>query len=481
VGQAILVIGGFILLYLAASVLKSVLSRGLDKVFDAGRKVVDKEWDAEVDQVAAVPLVMTSAASVAEIVSSLDAIIQPKKAPSTIAATIYESERTADKITYAWGTAIYPQWFVAEVRFGERDGRTQVVFKCLQLPVTNQGNRTGAETLMLFRHTVEFAVDAAGDPDKIAQGVQMYGRPEAGSPRAVANRNKRIVALGGLAAFIFLALKATQAGKTGGALPYVVVLILMGVGLFIWQRKERRDISTGAFERSGLPSTAGSATADGAPTAAPSPVAGAAASLGSGASSAVAWASHPSRKNKLILAAVAVALMVFTGFALSNARSALSAIMPGLAMDQIEGIPGGTGGGYASEDYVEPEAVETERGTNPRFIQLTDMTPTAPNDGSATHAIVTFRYVNVDMEAVGFEIPGEFVGRPQLDSPCQAEAFMGDFGDGECFVDDTLVPVDEFLAFIGNRSETLGSIDFTQDGIVKAKAYSDDFYPAGGY
>lgn len=254
-----LVVVGIVVFIVGLSVLKAIMSRGPDRVLDLGMKTVNKARNDEVAQAVAVPLVLKSAASVAEIAAALDVIVNAKKSAPGFGVVVYESARTDDKITYAMGNQFYPQQLVAEVRFGERDGMTQVVFKVLHLPEKN-GMYAAADPMMLLRESVECAVNAVGDPDKIAEGVRLYGPPEPGSPRAIANRNKMILVWAG-SALIIAALFKFGTGFYLHEVPLWAGVAAAG-GFLLWfaRRMDRRRLSgsaaDAAAERADVPEDA---------------------------------------------------------------------------------------------------------------------------------------------------------------------------------------------------------------------------------
>ncbi|MDP2233093.1 MAG: hypothetical protein Q8K89_05625, partial [Actinomycetota bacterium] len=151
-----------------------------------------KSQATEIKQVIAEPLVMASAASISEVESALDAIVNAKKGAPGFGAVLYELERTEGKITYAMGNQFYPQQFVVQVGLCERDEMTEVAITVLSVRMKD-GRYVAANPMMMLRESVICAVDAASDPVKMAEAVKFYGPPEPGSPRAIADRNKKIM------------------------------------------------------------------------------------------------------------------------------------------------------------------------------------------------------------------------------------------------------------------------------------------------
>ena len=365
-GLVVLAVGGIIAFIVVIGVLNSVLKRGLGKLFDFGVKTVNAKKNAEIDQVVAVPLVMTSSATRDEIVVALDTILAPKKAVPWLGAVLFETDRTADKITYALGNKLYPQGLVFEVRFGERDGKTQVVYKCLNLTERN-GTRMFADPMMRLRDVVRYAVEGAGDPDKIAEGVKLYGPPEPGSPAALRLRNAKVMTWTGLAVFFFALFRLGQGVYTSELPLWLFVLALGGGCMFLATKMAdtkgvRRTVAgpdPDEDETATLPATAEKA---GAPTdhsfesraAQSSPGVEHALAAASGAvkaatsrgKSALGWFSSLSGNAKAGVVAGVVVVVFVAGFLFSNVTSnPSSAGSDGRASVNIDNVAG-TGGDY---------------------------------------------------------------------------------------------------------------------------------------
>jgi len=474
---AVLAIGGIVLFIVGLSVLKAVMSRGLDKVFDFGMKTVNKERNEKIAQVVAVPLVLKSAASLAEIMAALDAIVNAKTGPPGLGAVLYETARTDEKITYAMGNQFYPQQFVAEVRVGERDGMTQVVFKVLHLPEKN-GMYAAAYPMMRLREAVQFAVEASGDPEKLAEGVRLYGPPEPGSPRALANRKKQILVWTGTALLAVVLLKFA-AGVYVRELPLWFVVGAAGGGL-IWlaARMEQSPLSRQAGDT--VPSGIDALAAEGQPAnASPSPLAG-----------ALAKASGLNGKTKVLLIVAVVVVVFFVGGTMvtNSVRAARDRQLEGnYAQQEADGIAQAEADAQAEQAAFEAEGDSSDgsadENTTPnghrRWMQLPDILGLAPEDGSSWRAMVTYTSSGVDGDTFGLEVDDISLGGSDPDYIHDVDLYVEDFES--CYVDDQLVSAEQFLEFVQSGSDTLGSIEFTQDKIVKANAYSQNYVPADGY
>ncbi len=426
---AVLVIGGIIAFYIGLRVLASLTSRGIDKAFAAGRKAVSTQRDAEIDEAVAVPLVLTSTASAADIMTSIDAIVRAKKTAPGLKGTVYESGRTADTITFARGNQFYPQMYVVEVHFGQRDGATQVIVKTLHLAVNKDGVRFAADELMTLRQSIELAVRATGDPEKMAAGLRLYGPPEPGSPRAKDNTvNSALAWVGG--GLCIYTLFRFRTGFYVSDLPAHLGVLAAGVALVsIAQWRERRGLAARKVEQMAILSgasvtatTAGSVTPAGA-TGAADPATGAAAvasdvvtKLASAANSGVAAASRLSPKQRIIAGVALLAVLAVGGYAISSASR--SADTPAGWSDVMSEEDQASGSDVAATEALPDEEYPVDAGSvsepsAAHLAQAPDVMDSAPADGSAVTRTITFDRENSSADgAVAFTIEGVEIGAP---------------------------------------------------------------------
>jgi len=497
---AIIGIGGLILfVMLVSGVLKSVLSRGIDNLFAFGIKKIGKKRNDEIDQMVAVPLVMTSPASASQIMSTLDTIVGAKKAAPPLGGAVYEVSRTASKITYALGNKLYPQNFVAEVGFGERDGQTQIVFKCLHL-TEKDGVRAGADALAILRDSVEYAVGATGDPERIAHGLKLYGPPEPGSARAIRMRNAKTVLWIGVALFVVAMFKLGTGVKVSES-PLYFGMLLAGAGCaYLAQRMDRLTAAQREAELAGSPvdtvqvllgegaqaarlEGALEATHAAAKTAAEAGTT-AATALAKGAGRASAAYTALSPKSRLLVIGAALAVLVVVGFVISNGQSSGPGSGAPDSVSEADYNPGGTGGGYTpSADVTPVDDAPTADDLTPNghahWVQLPDIIAGAPEDGSSRHALVTYTAEGGDSDSFILEADDISLGGSDPAYIHDIQLFSDELG--QCYFDDQPVSVDEFMDLISYGSATPGSIDFTQDAITRSNAYSEDYVPPNGY
>lgn len=496
----------FIVLMIGAGVLKSVLSRGLDKVVDAGIKTVTAKKRAEIDQIVAVPLVMTSPQSREVVVSALDAILNPKKDIPILGVALFETERTADKITYAMGNKMYPQQLVFEVRFGERDGRTQVVFKCLNLAERN-GLRPFSDALVRLRESVEYAVANAGDAEKVADGVKRYGPPEAGSPAALQLRNSKVLTWVGLA-IIVVVLSNFKQGVYVSQLPLWLFGLVVGGGCMFLAVKladvkgVRRTVAesdpdeVAAAEAVALPAT----DADGAPASASASTDSFAAEAGTSSpgvehalaaadgvvkaatsrgKSAVGWFSALSGNAKAGVIAVAIVLVFAAGFLVSKAMIGSSG--DGSYSDAYNvDNPGGTGGDYTPADTSSSDSAAGQDGASAADSSGQSAVPT-PADQPEVLPLSQRENLQALLGTAG-EGGAASDFYVWWDNGISASSgqlcFTGDGGDfvhafaigrndpAEFYVDDQQTSADEFFTAITGSERKYGSISYTVDGVV---------------
>jgi len=446
---------------------------------------VNKERNAEIDRDAVTADVMTSAAPRAEVMNALDAILGPKWFDAYHGSGLQVAERSADRVVYTFRTVKVPEAFKAEVRVSELDGVTQVVFRCLHQDESN-GLRSFADLVTKLRDSVEYAVQAAGDPVRIAEGVTLYGRPAPGSPAAIRARNAKLAMFAG-AIICLIPLFQLKQGIEAGELPKWIAVEVAGAAVLYAATKWAKGPSS-----SRGPHAAAEASGAAAPAipAVETPGSGGAVDrvLG-GLSTALGRFAALSVKNKILIGSAALAAVVAIGFALtgphsngysgSGAPPEYATYEPGssVAVDSAPESDASQADAPAEEDNASNPSLT--RNGNSHYMGAEDVTYYGPSDGSTKHAMVTFVGGTGYSEAAGFEIDDISLGGEDPSQIWDVEVDSSQVG--ACFVDDSPVSVDEFLAFINGRAESLGGIDFTSAAIVTMKAYSDDYHPSGGY
>lgn len=488
-GPAILVIGGIVLFVVLISVIKAVMSRGINKVVDAGMRTVEKKSIAGLEEAIAVPLVIHSSASAPDIMAALDRIVNAKKTKPGFAQSVYESARAADKIEYSMGNQLYPQQLVVEVRFGERDGMTQVVFKCLHI-TEKDGIHIGAGPLMSLRRAVKYAAEAAGDEAKIAEGVRRFGPPEPGSPRAIRQRNRKVL-IGVAAVLVIIPALLLKRASGGTELLLLGMLVAGGVtGFTVWKMEMNPGDDFDAEGNAESDASAGPVAREasvGATSDAPPSLDTA---KGLFADARAGW-DRLSPNNKLIAVGALLAVLAFAGFAVSRVQEFQASVR-----ENIYAI-GADGASAEDEAYdqatVDESAVTADDSQDPETADGTssdstdqaqyhfaqDITQYGPTSGGSTYASVTFVETPENPDLESMLIDSETVGAPGTDELWTVHMSSDDFGSpAVCYIDEKAVSGDELYSFIHSRASTSGSIYFTHDGIATFKAYNDANIPA---
>jgi hypothetical protein len=320
---------------------------------------VNREKNAAIDRDAATPDVMESSASMAEVVSALDAILNASWFDAYYGSGLRVSERAADKIAYTFRAPRVPRAAEVEVLLEAGDAGTHVVFKCLHQDESN-GLRSYADLVAKLRESVEYAVAAAGDQAKVAEGVKLYGAPEKGSPAAIKVRNAKVAMSVGL--FICLIpIVALKQGIYVRDFPGWIALELVGLGVAYTGRRWSKRLST--------PRTVEALTAS-APhlspqmaqalepilAQAPSPAstqaqeaaASAANAVKSGVGAARTWFTTLNAKQRVLIAAATVVVIFVAGIAIGRSGSgsdSANGSYDGTYQGDVNN-PGGTGGDY---------------------------------------------------------------------------------------------------------------------------------------
>jgi len=485
---AIVGIGGLIIAgMIALGVIKGVMSRGIDKVVDAGMRTVEKTTIAGLEEAIAVPYVLKSPASVAEIMEALDEVVFSQKAKPGFTLVVYESARAADRIEYSLGNQIYPQQLVVEVRFSERDGMTQVVFKCLHVTERN-GMHIGAGTLMALRESVAYAVAAAGDPVKIAEGKRLYGVPEPGSPRAMRMRNKKYLTWAAIP-LVLIPLFSIKQGW-GDAAPLFGAMLLGGFAcVFVAWRMDLRPGMDRAKEfpvpgaDGAVRVTGGVAGASAAPSAMPEGAAAAVTAVRGVAGGVRGWWTGLSSQNKMIAGGALLAVLVVGGLTASRVqdwqnqaaglRSDAEAEALAAAHEQVE-ADADSGYSQDSEDPATTDGSDTAPGTTPNgqfhWMQATDVTYYGPADGSTVTADLTFLGEDTADEFLAFSIDDKYLGKDNPDAIWDVQITYDEAA--AYYIDDRKVSVEEFTKFQSDDPGEYGQIEFTKDAITKITVYT---------
>lgn len=136
-------------------------------------------------------------------------------------------------------------------------------------------------------------------------------------------------------------------------------------------------------------------------------------------------------------------------------------------------------GGSAAGAENSSEGEDTTPNGHRRWTQAPDIVGMAPSDGSVQHSMATYTAAGGDRDSFILEIDDISLGGTDPAYIHDVQLFSDEVGS--CYVDDEPVSVGAFLEFVGGNAETLGSIEFTQDEIVRSDAYSANYVPADGY
>lgn len=198
------------------------------------------------------------------------------------------------------------------------------------------------------------------------------------------------------------------------------------------------------------------------------------------------------KKRMIVGAGVAVVVLLILGPAVTNSvrnawdRQLQRNYARGEAeyLAQLEAEEGATLEAVESPQAPADQGTSSTDGLTPngqaRWMQLPDIIAGAPEDGSAARAILTWTAAGGDSGTFLFEVHPDQLGSGD-DPSSMLDGQLFDDELGSCHVDDSPVSFQEFFDFVTARSETLGAIEFTVDGIVSSYAYSEGYQPAGGY
>jgi len=392
---------------------------------------VNKEKNTAIDRDATTPDVMKSSASVADVTAALDAVLSAKWFDPFHGSGLRTSERTAERIVYSFGTFKVPEAVRAEVRIGEAGGATQVVFTCLHQDDSN-GLRSFAQLAVRLRESVEYAVAAAGDPARIAEGVRLYEAPEKGSLGARNVRNMKLAIVAGVALCIS-PLFMLQQGISADNFSQWVPLELLGA-VVIWGATKSAK-NSGIRHAVGAPSADASGAPGGPSASAPAPAAavpasgssdpvaaaqaaaaGAVEAAKSGAGAARTWFLGLGSKQRALVAVAAIVVIVGAGIAIGTRPNGSEFTSDGYAYEGDDYNAGETVADYTPvEDTADSEApVSTDAVTEDDSAQQAITTNADPLTADEAQAIIarastaadlisTYRGSGLYTKAVNFE------------------------------------------------------------------------------
>jgi hypothetical protein len=320
---------------------------------------VNKERNAAIDLDASAEHVVETDAPVSDVTAALDAILGETWFDLYHGRGLKVAERTGDTTVYVFSKIKVPEAVKFEVRVSREGDSTRAVFRCLHQDGTG-GLRPYAELVTRLRESMEYAVAAAGDAVKVAEGMKLYGPPEAGSPAAVKARNVKILLFVGVLICLVPLYKLSD-GIPMGELPKWLALEALGAAV-IWGTTRW---AKGAWPP-GLTRTAFVAEPSSGNTASPAPTTAHEAlplSAPAGEQAQEAAAEAAAAAGKAAKASVAAARAWFTSLT-TNQRALVVIVAVVLVIGTGLTITGSWPGG-GSDDYYEYSTEEITTNADP--------------------------------------------------------------------------------------------------------------------
>jgi hypothetical protein len=142
----------------------------------ANRRLLFRSEYAQGAQMVSAPVSLFVPAGVAEVMREVTAHVTTADLPLGLKAVVYESSRTADRITYALGNKLMAKSFEAQVSCASRGASTEATFNVLTWRETD-GLVVGRETLEKLRAEVLAGFTAAGADAALADGLAIQHGP----------------------------------------------------------------------------------------------------------------------------------------------------------------------------------------------------------------------------------------------------------------------------------------------------------------
>jgi hypothetical protein len=127
-------------------------------------------------QIVSAPIRISIQARASDIMREVTAQVTTAQLPLGLKGVVYESSRTADRITYAFGNMVVPKSFEAEVLCASHGATTDAAFSVLAWR-ENDGLILGRETLQRLRKEVLAGFAAAGADTTIIDGLAIEHGP----------------------------------------------------------------------------------------------------------------------------------------------------------------------------------------------------------------------------------------------------------------------------------------------------------------
>lgn len=161
----------FIGLVIGLMALRSLFGKGVSAAVTAANKnVLFKSEYQEQQQFISTTLTFVTSASVADIKNALRTHVAPAETVPAVSGAIYQLSSSADLVTYAFGSKIYPQIFVVALSLTTNGESTQSQFKFLQWHESD-GMLPSIDIMKRFRNNIIAAFTAVDSSVRITEGV----------------------------------------------------------------------------------------------------------------------------------------------------------------------------------------------------------------------------------------------------------------------------------------------------------------------
>lgn len=157
--------------------LKKVIGAGVDATTKvATQKLLYKSEHQQAMQMVSAPVKLSIPTKAPVIMREVTAQVATAELPLGLKAVVYESSRSADRITYAFGNKLVPKSFEVEVRFAGHDETTDVILTVLNWR-EKDGLLLGRENLEKVRAQILAGFTSAGADATVADSFSVKHGP----------------------------------------------------------------------------------------------------------------------------------------------------------------------------------------------------------------------------------------------------------------------------------------------------------------
>jgi hypothetical protein len=244
---AILIIVAFVV---GVYVLRRAMGAGVNATYKvASQKLLYKSEYSQGMQMVSAPTAVSIPAPPNEILREVTDKVTTARPPLELKAAVYESSRTADRITYVFGSKLQPKYFEAEVRCVSRGATTDAVFSVLSWR-EKDGLIVGRETLEALRAQVLEGFTAAGADAARTAGLAVQHGPVPSVFVDTTGYKKYGFAAAGAALTLVAVVKFSIIGfYPNEALPYFGILVAGGVCFYLSSKMKPGEVGDNATAR----------------------------------------------------------------------------------------------------------------------------------------------------------------------------------------------------------------------------------------